>query len=94
MIDDFELQICKVRNCVIYCLSSAFACLTFYNYFYIKGFTDLGEFTPDNLKHVNGDHALVMMFQPFRGKWVQSIACFLSKNAASGKIILIILIIF
>ena len=30
-----------------------------------------------------GDHALVVSFQPFRGKWVQAIACFLTRGNAS-----------
>ncbi|KAK3907953.1 Transposable element P transposase [Frankliniella fusca] len=30
-----------------------------------------------------GDHALVVMFQPFQGAWVQNLACFLTKGAAS-----------
>ncbi|KAK3932004.1 Transposable element P transposase [Frankliniella fusca] len=30
-----------------------------------------------------GDHALVISFQPFRGKWVQAIACFLTKGNAT-----------
>lgn len=30
-----------------------------------------------------GDHALVISFQPFRGKWVQAIACFLTRGNAT-----------
>nr|XP_042910254.1 uncharacterized protein LOC122271820 [Parasteatoda tepidariorum] len=53
----------------------------------IHGFTDLGDYTPSSQTSQKGDHALVLMFQPFRGKWVQTIACFLSKNAASGTVL-------
>lgn len=53
----------------------------------VLGFTDLGQFTPDNQKNSLGDHALVFMFQPFRGKWIQTLACFLSKGAAPGKVL-------
>ena len=35
------------------------------------GFVDLGKYTPKNLENVRADHALVFMFQPFRGSWVQ-----------------------
>lgn len=49
------------------------------------GFTDLGDHTPEHQKKARADHALVFMFQPFRGKWVQNIAAFLSKGAATGK---------
>lgn len=36
-------------------------------------------------KAKQGDHALVMLFQPFKGKWMQTIAAFLTKGAATGK---------
>lgn len=32
-----------------------------------------------------GDHALVISFQPFRGKWVQAIACFLTRGNANPE---------
>lgn len=53
----------------------------------VSGFTDLGEYTPDNQKNEPGDRALVLMFQPFRNKWVQCIAAFLSKGAATGTVL-------
>ncbi|CAD6227317.1 GSCOCG00011973001-RA-CDS [Cotesia congregata] len=34
----------------------------------LEGFVDLGEYTPDHLRHTRADHALVFMFQPFQGK--------------------------
>ncbi|XP_071582487.1 uncharacterized protein [Temnothorax nylanderi] len=52
-----------------------------------QGFTNLGKYTPEHQKSKKGDHALVLMFQPFLGKWVQSLACFLSKGCASGVIL-------
>lgn len=51
------------------------------------GFTDLGDYTPDNQKNQQGDHALVLIFQPFVGKWVQTVATFLSRGAASSKVL-------
>lgn len=53
----------------------------------IKGFVDLGDHTPLHQRGQKGDHALVLMFQPFKGRWVQSLACFLSKGAASGTVL-------
>lgn len=53
----------------------------------INGFTDLGKHTPEHQKNVRGDHALVIMFQPFRGTWVQAVACFLSKGAANSSVL-------
>lgn len=49
------------------------------------GFTTLGKHTPDNLKGEVGDHALVVLFQPFQGKWVQALGCFLAKGNVKGK---------
>lgn len=53
----------------------------------LQGFTNLGKYTPLHQQGKKGDHALVMMFQPFQGKWVQSLACFLSKGCASGTVL-------
>lgn len=53
----------------------------------IEGFTDLGEYTPEHQKGQRGDHALVVMFQPFRGNFVQTIGCFLSRGSASGSVL-------
>lgn len=53
----------------------------------ILGFTDLGAYTPDNQKTKQADHALVLLFQPFRGQWVQNVAAFLSKGAANGEVL-------
>ncbi|XP_018313647.1 uncharacterized protein [Mycetomoellerius zeteki] len=53
----------------------------------VNGFTNLGQFTENNKKKKRGDHALVFMFQPFKGKWVQALGCFLSLGSASGTIL-------
>lgn len=53
----------------------------------VMGFTDLGDYTPENQKKERGDHALVFLFQPFRGQWIQNIAAFLSKGAATGEVL-------
>lgn len=39
----------------------------------IEGFVDLGKFTDANERHRKADHGLVIMFQPFVGKWTQII---------------------
>lgn len=51
------------------------------------GFVDLGEYTPENQKAKRADHALVFMFQPLRGRWVQALGCFLSKDSVSSAVL-------
>ncbi|KAK3928702.1 DNA transposase [Frankliniella fusca] len=51
------------------------------------GLVDLDKFTPDNQKHEMADHVLEVMFQPFRGKWVQSLGCFLTKSNAKADVL-------
>ncbi|KAK3932916.1 Transposable element P transposase [Frankliniella fusca] len=41
--------------------------------------------TPEAEKNKTGDHALVIMFQPFQGTWLQSTGAFLTRGAAKGK---------
>jgi len=53
----------------------------------ILGFTDLGKYTPQKQKDKLGNHALVIMYQPFGGQWVQPIGCFLSRGAASSTVL-------
>lgn len=36
-----------------------------------EGFVDLGKYTPHNQASTKADHALSIMFQLFRGTWVQ-----------------------
>lgn len=52
----------------------------------LLGAVNLGKHTPDSLKEELADHALVVMFQPFRGKWHQALGCFLSKGNVKGDI--------
>ncbi|KAK3929571.1 DNA transposase, partial [Frankliniella fusca] len=42
------------------------------------GLVDLGGFEDEGDRDRRGDHALVVMFQPFKGKWVQALGAFLS----------------
>ncbi|KAE8745830.1 hypothetical protein FOCC_FOCC007477 [Frankliniella occidentalis] len=51
------------------------------------GFVDMGKFTPEDHKNELGDHALVVLFQPFAGGWVQSLGCFLSKGNVKGDVL-------
>ncbi|KAK3923900.1 DNA transposase [Frankliniella fusca] len=53
----------------------------------VHGLVDLGKYTPEADKHKRGDHALVVMFQPFRGQWVQAIGAFLSAGAVKGAVL-------
>ena len=48
---------------------------------------DLGEYTPEHLKHTRADHALIFMFQPFQGNWVQVVGLFLSKDSVTSEIL-------
>ncbi|KAK3913536.1 Transposable element P transposase [Frankliniella fusca] len=53
----------------------------------VHGLVNLGKYTPDEDKDKRGDHALVIMFQPFRGQWVQAIGAFLSAGAVKGPVL-------
>lgn len=53
----------------------------------VEGFIDLGKHTTLHQKGKLGDHALVFLFQPFKGTWVQSLGCFLSKGSATGTVL-------
>ena len=56
----------------------------------VQGMVNLGQFTEflsDTETNKRGNHALVIMFQPFRGKWVQTIGAFLSAGAVKGKLL-------
>ncbi|XP_044575534.1 uncharacterized protein LOC123259255 [Cotesia glomerata] len=50
-----------------------------------SGFVDLGKHSPEDLKNKTADHALVFKFVPFKCRWVQSLSCFLSKNACKSE---------
>lgn len=51
------------------------------------GLVNLGKYTPEAQKDEMGDHALVLMYQPFQGSYYQPIAAFLSKGAAPGAVL-------
>ena len=51
----------------------------------VVGLVHLGKNTPESKEKDLADHALVLMFQPFRGPWIQTIAAFCSKSAATGE---------
>ncbi|XP_074106626.1 uncharacterized protein LOC141532263 isoform X2 [Cotesia typhae] len=51
------------------------------------GFVDLGDHTPQKYLNTRADHALVFMFQPFQGDWVQVVGSFLSKNSVTSDIL-------
>ena len=51
----------------------------------ILGLVDLGKYTPERLKDVPADHALVCMFQSFQGQYIQTISAHLSKGAVKGE---------
>lgn len=48
----------------------------------VDGLNDLGKYTPERQENELGDHALVFMYQPYQGPWIQAIGAFLSKGAA------------
>lgn len=50
----------------------------------VEGFVDLGEYTTDKDQNKLGDQALVVLFQPFCGKWFQPIGAFLGAGAVLG----------
>ncbi|XP_044760907.1 uncharacterized protein LOC123318359 [Coccinella septempunctata] len=50
------------------------------------GFIDLVHHTPQKMENSLGDHALVIMFQPFAGHGL-ALACFLSGGDISGEIL-------
>ncbi|KYQ49678.1 hypothetical protein ALC60_11248 [Trachymyrmex zeteki] len=43
--------------------------------------------TPKHQARKKGDHALVFMFQPFKGKWVQTLGYFLNYGSVSGVVL-------
>jgi len=53
----------------------------------VDGLVNLGKFTPEIQQNEMGDHTLVIMYQPFRGSWIQVIGAFLTKGAANCNIL-------
>ena len=52
-----------------------------------EGFVDFGEFTPVGSENKKADHALVFLYRPFLGSWIQTVALYLSRGAASGDVL-------
>ncbi|XP_044757338.1 uncharacterized protein LOC123315634 [Coccinella septempunctata] len=50
-------------------------------------FIDLGSHTPQKMENKLGDHALVIMFQPFAGHGLQALACFISGGDVTGDVL-------
>lgn len=50
----------------------------------VVGLVDMSKFTKAADKTKRADHALVIMFQPFMGGWVQALAAFASAGAVPG----------
>ena len=53
----------------------------------VVGMVDFGEYTADNLKNQEGDHALVFLFQPHLSSWVQTVGCFCSSGTTPSEIL-------
>ena len=53
----------------------------------VVGMVDFGEYTADNLKNQEGDHALVFLFQPHLSGWVQTVGCFCSSGTTPSGIL-------
>ena len=53
----------------------------------VIGVVDIGKFTPNSEKNKRGDHVLEVLFQPFRGNWVQSLGVFLTRSNCKGDIL-------
>lgn len=51
------------------------------------GFTNSGEYTALHQQSKKGDDGLVIMFQPFQRRRVQTVASFLSKGCAIGTVL-------
>ncbi|KAL4143961.1 hypothetical protein QTP88_006209 [Uroleucon formosanum] len=51
----------------------------------VDGLIDLGKYTPKQQENELGDHALVFMYQPYQGPWIQAIGAFLNKGAAPNE---------
>ncbi|KAK3931244.1 DNA transposase [Frankliniella fusca] len=51
----------------------------------VHGVVDLGGFETGADLDKRGDHALVVMLQPFKGKWVQALGAFLSCGPVNSE---------
>ncbi|KAH7934303.1 hypothetical protein HPB49_024750 [Dermacentor silvarum] len=46
----------------------------------LEGFVDLAQFTSESQKEQLSDHGMVVLFQPFQGKWTQVLGVFASQS--------------
>jgi len=53
----------------------------------VNGFVNLGSQTTDDDETRLADHALVFLYQPFKGSWFQALGAFATKGAASGSVL-------
>jgi Transposase protein len=53
----------------------------------LVGMVNYGELTEDMRRSVEGDHALVVMFQSHLGGWVQTVGCFCSSGTTPSAIL-------
>ncbi|KAK3926388.1 DNA transposase [Frankliniella fusca] len=53
----------------------------------VVGLVDLEKYTPPDQEKRQGDHGLVLMYQPFKGQWVQTLGAFLSSATVPGYIL-------
>ncbi|KAG0417698.1 hypothetical protein HPB47_005403 [Ixodes persulcatus] len=54
---------------------------------YLEGFADLGQFGEENSSEELADHGLVVVFQPFSGKWMQILGVFSSKSNVKANVL-------
>lgn len=50
----------------------------------VHGLVDIGGLEDSTEKDKRGNHALVIMFQPFKGQWYQALGAFLSAGAVKS----------
>ncbi|KAH7948773.1 hypothetical protein HPB49_002143 [Dermacentor silvarum] len=53
----------------------------------VKGLVDLGQFSTGSASSVMADHALVVIFQPFTGKWHEVLGVFASKGNVKATLL-------
>ncbi|KAG0423916.1 hypothetical protein HPB47_000328 [Ixodes persulcatus] len=53
----------------------------------LEGFVDLADYTTEKEKHLMCDHGLVLLFQPFGGKWHQILGVFGSRSNVKAEML-------
>ncbi|KAG0442530.1 hypothetical protein HPB47_015674 [Ixodes persulcatus] len=53
----------------------------------LSGFVDLGPFMKDSNKTALSDHGLVVVFQPYKGKWTQILRVFASRGNVKAPVL-------